>query len=300
LPTNVRKSDKHLDIHCNAGIATTNLISDFPGYGTVWYHPKGIANILSLSRLRARGYRVVYDSDEDNQFVVYTSDGSPPHIFKQSERGLFYMDALDRDDGKQGVTLVTTVASNKIRYTNCAYSRAVLARCIQRIIGRPSTRTFMRIVDNNLLANCPITRKDIIAAENIFGPDVGSLKGKTVRKGAARVDISAVDIPASLISQYWEVVLTVDVMFVNKIPFFVTICRDIKFGSTELLPNQKNPALKSALRHVLSVYKKRGFVVTTILMDGQFEPLHGDLANLQLTLNTVSNDEHVPKVERHI
>jgi hypothetical protein len=33
-------------------------------------------------------------------------------------------------------------------------------------------------------------------------------------------------------------------------------------------------------------------------MDGQFEPLHGDLTNLQLTLNTVSNN--VPEVERHI
>jgi hypothetical protein len=35
-------------------------------------------------------------------------------------------------------------------------------------------------------------------------------------------------------------------------------------------------------------------------MDRQFEPLHGDIADLQVTLNTVSNDEHVPEVERHI
>jgi hypothetical protein len=61
LLTNVRKSDKNLDIHCNDGVATTNLVGNFPGYGTVWYHPKGIANILSLSCMRERGYHVVYD-----------------------------------------------------------------------------------------------------------------------------------------------------------------------------------------------------------------------------------------------
>jgi hypothetical protein len=85
-----------------------------------------------------------------------------------------------------------------------------------------------------------------------------------------------------------------DVMFVNKIPFFVAISRDIKFGTTEVLPNQKIPALKCAMTHVLSIYRKRGFIVKTVLVDGQFKPLRGDLADLQLTLYTVSNDEHVP------
>jgi hypothetical protein len=35
-------------------------------------------------------------------------------------------------------------------------------------------------------------------------------------------------------------------------------------------------------------------------MDGQFKPLRGDLADLHLTPNTVSNDKHVPKMDRHI
>jgi hypothetical protein len=35
-------------------------------------------------------------------------------------------------------------------------------------------------------------------------------------------------------------------------------------------------------------------------MDGQFESIRGDLAGLDITLNTVANDEHVPEVERYI
>ena len=35
-------------------------------------------------------------------------------------------------------------------------------------------------------------------------------------------------------------------------------------------------------------------------MDVHFEPLHGDLADMGIQLNTVSNDEHVPEIERQI
>jgi hypothetical protein len=33
LLRNVRRSNKHMDIHCNAGVTSTNLIGDLPGYG---------------------------------------------------------------------------------------------------------------------------------------------------------------------------------------------------------------------------------------------------------------------------
>jgi hypothetical protein len=37
-----------------------------------------------------------------------------------------------------------------------------------------------------------------------------------------------------------------------------------------------------------------------MLMDGQFQPLHAAMADLQIILNMVSNDEHVPEIERRI
>ena len=35
-------------------------------------------------------------------------------------------------------------------------------------------------------------------------------------------------------------------------------------------------------------------------MDGQFEPLRGNLAELGIILNTTLNDEHVPEIEQEI
>ena len=54
LLRNIRQSKTGMEIHCNAGTTTTYTIGEFPGYGTVWFHPEGIANILSLSRISKR------------------------------------------------------------------------------------------------------------------------------------------------------------------------------------------------------------------------------------------------------
>jgi hypothetical protein len=174
--------------------------------------------------------------------------------------------------------LINTVDNNKSNYTQRDYSRAVLARKIQKMMGRPSTKNFLRYVDNNLLPNCPITRKDILAAEHIFGPDVGSLKGKTVRQSPDRVEaLPGISIPASIMSQYREIVLAIDIMYVNRVPFLVSISRSIKFCSAELLLNRQAGTILAGIKRIDNLYKKRGFSLTTLLMDGEFEPLRGDV-----------------------
>ena len=99
---------------------------------------------------------------------------------------------------------------------------------------------------------------------------------------------------------YQRVTLAADVMYVNKIPFFISIARDIKFSTAQKLDSQKVPMLLDAVKKIQQVYHRRGFEIAHLLMDGQFEPIRGDLSNLGITLNTVANDEHVPKVERYI
>ena len=51
LLVNIRQSSEGMRIHCNAGSRLTNLIGDLPGYGTIWYDPMAIANILSLRQV---------------------------------------------------------------------------------------------------------------------------------------------------------------------------------------------------------------------------------------------------------
>ena len=296
LLRNIRDGGATMDIHCTAGVTTTKLVGDLPGYGEVWYHPDGIANILSLARVKEKGYNVTYDSAKGNHFRVITPGGAV-RIFRQSIRGLYYLDTAKI---RNGTSMVNTVADNRSRYTSRDYSRAIFARKLQGIIGRPSDRTFKDIVNRNLLPNCPINSRDINAAADIFGPDIGSLKGKTVRRAIPHVAERIVDVPLSIMRLYWAVTLAGDIMYVNKIPFFVTTSHRIRFSTAEMVANQKAKTLTNAVLQVKRIYAQRGFIVTDIAMDGQFEPIRGELADIQVGLNTAGHDDHVPEVERHI
>ena len=48
LLTNIHDAKNVLTLHCNAGKAIVTQKGDLKGYGTIWYHPTGIVNVLSL------------------------------------------------------------------------------------------------------------------------------------------------------------------------------------------------------------------------------------------------------------
>ena len=158
----------------------------------------------------------------------------------------------------------------------------------------------MSIVNKNQLKNCPINQKDILTAEHIFGPDVGSLKGKTVRRKGGHVEVNHAPIPLPIMERYHDVTLGVDVMYVNSIPFLVTVSRNIQFGTVEALKSTKMETILECLKKVVKVYMQRGFRVIETHMDGEFESLRGDLAELKINLNTTARDEHVPEIKRYI
>ena len=54
LLKNIQGTPEGMRINCNTGSRLTNLIGDLPRYGTVWYDPNAIANILSLQQVRYR------------------------------------------------------------------------------------------------------------------------------------------------------------------------------------------------------------------------------------------------------
>ncbi len=101
-------------------------------------------------------------------------------------------------------------------------------------------------------------------------------------------------------AQYRRVILCVDVMKVNKMPFLVTMSRAIKFGTVAWLKNAKTNTIMANIKEVRNVYIKRGFLLEILEADGQFEPLRGELADLGVTLNKCSREEHVPVAERRI
>jgi hypothetical protein len=295
LVKNVRTAEKPLKLKCNAGTVSINKVADLPGYPeSVWFHEKGIANVLSLARV-AKLYPVTFDNMEG--FTIHKKDGSK-HVFRESERGLFYLDTSIK---KQAETmLVMTVQDQMAKYSQRDVQRANLARKLQKTIGHPSIKQFMKIVKENQLPNCPIGTDDILVAEDIFGPSVSGLKGKTVRSTPMAVSDTYEPLPPGIVEKYQSVTLAFDLMYVNKVIFLVTFSRHIRFGTAERINSRREEDVTSGLKSIVKLYKSRGFKVDVFLGDGEFEPLRESIHELGGQLNVTSNDEHVGDVERYI
>ena len=161
--------------------------------------------------------------------------------------GLYFMNTKETYKGStkkatksHGTTMINTVIQKKQAYSTREIARADLARKVQEMIGRPSTNDFISIISNNMLPHCKVTTNDIRMAEDIYGQNLGSLKGETTRDTPTHVNIQQPDpIPITILDRYHEVTLCIDIMYVNNIPFLTSISRHIKFGTAERLANRQ-------------------------------------------------------------
>ena len=64
--------------------------------------------------------------------------------------------------------------------------------------------------------------------------------------------------------------------------------------------DRKQATVLKSIANMATLYRKAGFKVTTVLMDGEFVPLRRGLAEIGVTLNETSRDEHVGDIERYI
>ena len=81
-----------------------------------------------------------------------------------------------------------------------------------------------------------------------------------------------------------KITLTGDVMFVNKLPFFVTFGRDIGLLTVKFTPTRTAKQLGENLKNVIKLYGKAGYEVEMVIMDMEFNKMKTILP--QLNINT--------------
>ena len=123
--------------------------------------------------------------------------------------------------------MLITVEENKKIYIERHFERAKQARDLFHALGTPSINDFKAIICMNTTHNNPVTTDDIKIAEKIFGPDVGTLRGKTTCRKLLPVLNDYIKIPKELIKAQREVNLCMDGMKVNRQSFLTTISRNI-------------------------------------------------------------------------
>ncbi len=110
------------------------------------------------------------------------------------------------------------------------------------------------MVHLNQLKHCPFTHEDIKNALTIFGPDLANTRGKTVQWHPDHVDTDYIELPAEIISHNKVITLVADVMFVNSVPFLVSMSRNINLITIEHTPHHTAIKLAHLLQYIITVY----------------------------------------------
>ena len=109
-----------------------------------------------------------------------------------------------------------------------------------------------------------------------------------------------VAIPPELKKQHQDIELCIDVFYVCGIPMLTAIDRSIHYRSLVPLRGRTGPSLYEALDIILRFYNKAGFIIKSILCDGEFKPLFDKVYDeLDVTMNYTSASKHVPEAERN-
>ena len=268
-------------------------LGDFPE--PVWFDPGGIANILSL-HIIIKYYRVSYNSKVSDKFLIEVSSDTTLH-FTPIAKGLYAYSGC-QGPPSTAWAFVPNVTDKRDLYTKRAYQDAVTARQAQNIMMFPGVCQLYKIADQNLLRNSPINWADIRADKDIFGPNLGALRGKTPARRSTVVSGGQDGVPPDILDRHRDLVVSMDIFFINKIPFLLTTLRNLHFGTIEAIPNHQVSTVLQAIQRMLAIYHARGFRVRTIPADPEFQPLDGIIPGV--SFNFCAQGEHVPDIERYV
>ena len=95
-----------------------------------------------------------------------------------------------------------------------------------------------------------MTLEDANRFENIYGPNISTLKGKTTQSKTNPVVIYYITITKEIMKSNKDITIREDIIFVNKITLFATISRKWKFTTIKCIVNSTLNQLNKSMRTV--------------------------------------------------
>lgn len=129
-----------------------------------------------------------------------------------------------------------------------------------------------RYIDKNdlikmrsLMLNIPVKVNDVIRAQDIYGPDVASFKGKTVKR--KHLQESEIEVPRSIKKRQN---LYTDIFYWEGVGFMLTISIPLrKRFITVITKSETKTYLKSLIEGHISRMKDHSFDVQSVLVEPQ-------------------------------
>eukprot|EP01030_Chromulinospumella_sphaerica_P034317 gene34317-biopygen8329 len=237
----------------DGGLRVTDC-DDFGEWTQVPFHPQAAGNIISFSRSVDDGVIISshHDMDEDAKVAV------TPHATYRFLRngGLYAMQVSSAE------AFVETVSQNIRHFTQRQVDDAKKALDISRRLGYPDTNSLLRLFASGT-NDSGVAPQDLRRAYQIFGPELAKIKGKTKAspQTAARVNL---DLDISHVVDQFQT-LSVDLFFVNKQVFFLSVSQPMDLAMVTCLGLSKGARsldpVRNALKTHIAEYRSRDFVV---------------------------------------
>jgi hypothetical protein len=232
LLTNLRRAAKPIVVAGVTGEETLKYIGDMGPFKDAWYHPNGPCNLVSYGRAKRDGAERVYDQywDED----ILTINGER-FIFSRRHRGSntyscdftsIAYNNLERADHEVAMGNFETVEKRKKLYSNFELEMAAEAKELFARMAYPSIKNVITLLRKGKIRNCNVTPRDVLNAIDIHGKDLAEIRGRTTRGPRPAVRPQVRNKP---ITGEEDVDLYVDIMFVQKVMFLVTVGAPMRY-----------------------------------------------------------------------
>ncbi len=233
--------------------------------------------------------RAIHFEDDDEQ-----TQATEPETDYES-------DVAEPETDFQGTqpTTVETVKENMKHYTPRQIAQAKQARELMLNLGC-TPDTLKRVIKQRMIDNNPVLMEHIEIADKIWGKDIPTLKGKDTRRKPSPVIDDHVEIPREIFEQHPNLILEIDIMYVNKLPMLTGIDRTVRYRNFEALRCRRASEIGRALATFIRDYNRAGFKIARIDCDNEFHPLFDVLEDKwRILLNTANPGDHAPAAERN-
>ena len=270
-----------------------DLAGELLDLGPTFYNPRSVANIVSLSQLRAQGHNIrlsLGDSDSDDVFIVKTHTRT--YRFPKMSNGLYVCDV-----SPIRFTAIATVKDNKARYTNAENNRADAARDFRTCLAYPPDNKLIRALSFGNIKDPPVSPADVRRATAIFGPSIEALKGRTTKAKAQPFPLQE---PNDRVTAPQD--LYADIFYAGQTPFLITVIKPLGHIKVSHIEKPDTPTLRKTLRIHLGTYGQRRITVHNIYSDNEkgILAMASDFSAAGITLHVCGPGMHISVIERTI